>query len=79
MAEKVNVKFNGGVEGSIHFQCPGVSARNINPGDIISNIPKEVYESDLKNDPRYTLVTEKTKEEIMTNKKEKQTFSKGEN
>ncbi len=76
MGEKVKVKFNGGLEGSIHFQCPGVTVRNINAGDIISNIPKEVYEADLKNDPRYSLITEKS--ESLLNKKEAATFSKGE-
>ena len=77
MGEKINVKFNGGLEGSIHFSAPGVSARNVNKGDIIQGIPKEVYEAEMKDDPRFSLIVEKS--ETFSNKKEKQTFSKGEN
>lgn len=76
MSDKVKIKYNGGTDGSIHFKCPGVLAHNVNPGDIISGVPKEVYEAELKDDPRFSLVSEKS--ETFSNKKEKQTFSKGE-
>lgn len=45
---------------SVNFRCPGVFKANVKPGDIIEGIPADVYERDIKNDDRYSLVSEKT-------------------
>jgi len=59
MDNKVNVKFVGGVEDSIFFQCPSVSPREVKKGDIIEGVPRETYEKELKNNFKYQLVSEK--------------------
>jgi len=53
----VDVIYNG--DSRVHFMCEGKVQRNVSKGDIITNIPQAVYDRDLKNDTRYTLVAEK--------------------
>ena len=60
MNDKVNVKFVGGVEDSIFFQCPGVSPREVKKGDIIEGVPRETYEKEMKNNFKYQTVGEKS-------------------
>ena len=44
----------------INFKCDGISPRfNVAKGDLIENIPSEVYERDLKNNENFSLLTEK--------------------
>lgn len=79
MSEKVSVKFNGGIPSSINFRCPGVFKTNVKAGDIIEGVSKEIYDSELKDDPRFSLVGEKPLDKKSTNKKEKQTSTEGDN
>ena len=68
MSEKVNVIYKGA--GKQNFVCEGKNAqRNISNGDIITDIPKNVYERDMKKDPKFMLVGEKKEK----NKMEKST------
>ena len=53
----VDVIYNG--DSRIHFMCEGKTQRNVNNGDVITNIPQYVYDRDLKNDTRYKIVSEK--------------------
>ena len=74
MAEKVNVIYKG--DDSINFRCPGVFKANVQPGDVIENIPLETYEAEMKQDSRYALVSEKPQVKGKSvNKMEKQSES----
>lgn len=55
--EKVSVIYKG--FDSVNFRCPGVFKANVKPGDIIENVPRETYDAEMKDDPRYSLVVEK--------------------
>jgi len=64
----VDVIYQG--DGKINFVCEGKSPQfDIKKGDVIMSIPKNVYDRDLKNDPRYKILKEKANQ----NKMEKET------
>ena len=57
MADKVSVIYKG--DDSVNFKCPGVFKMNVQPGDVIEGIPQDVYDREMKQDVRYSLVVER--------------------
>lgn len=44
----------------VNFKCDGISPKfDIVNGDVITDIPQDVYDRDLKDDTRYRLLVEK--------------------
>jgi len=70
---RVSVIYQG--SDSINFKCPGVFKANVQPGDVIENIPLDIFESEMKADPRYKLVSEKSVKGKAFNKIQKSTES----
>lgn len=57
MADRVNVIYKG--DDSINFKCQGIFKTNVKPGDVIEGIPQDVYEREMKQDVRYSLVVDR--------------------
>ena len=63
----VSIIYNG--NDKINFQAPGVAPKfGLIKGDLIEGIPQDVYDSDLKDNAEFTLVSERVE-----NKMEKST------
>lgn len=76
MSEKINLIYNGNEP--VNFRAPGVMKFNLRNGDLIEGVLRETYETELKNDPRYSIVSEKpTQKEKLVNKMQKPTESEG--
>ena len=56
MTDNVSLIYKG--ESPIIFRAPGV-LKNVNQGDLIENVSRATYEAELKDDPRYSVVSEK--------------------
>ena len=76
MSEKVSLIYNG--EYPVNFRSPEVMKFNVSKGDLIEGVSRETYDNELKNDPRYSLVSEKPlMKNKFSNKLEKPTESEG--
>jgi hypothetical protein len=69
--DTVTIKFMGGQEDSINFMCKGVFKPNVQKGDLISNVPRETYEKELKDNSKFMLIEEKQPKRVL-NKIEKE-------
>lgn len=56
MTEKVSLIYKGATP--IIFRAPGV-LQNVNQGDLIEGVSRETYNAELKDDPRYAILSEK--------------------
>ena len=76
MSEKVSIIYNG--DSPVNFRCPEVMKFDVRKGDLIEGVSRETYDNELKNDPRYSLVSEKpAQKEKLINKMQRPTESEG--
>ena len=59
----VDVIYKGA--GRINFMTKGKFQRNVKNGDVITDVPKEMYDKDLKNDPRFEVLKSKSNKNKM--------------
>jgi hypothetical protein len=69
MSETVSLIYKGVTP--IIFRAPGV-LKNVNQGDLIENVSRATYEAELKDDPRYAVVSEKPASKLVSKNKTQQ-------